>query len=140
MKRFLALAAAAAMSAVCFVGCGSSNKDYFVGKWQAKSMTTDGKTIEGEYMGISIGAIFQVEFKDDETGRIIMYGEDDTNFDWKAYGYKVDISVDGETVTFEKDGDDIKAEKDDTSFTLKKVDEFSKLDLSKLGIDEEESN
>ena len=139
MKRFLALAAAAAMSAVCFVGCGSS-KDDFVGKWQAKSMTTDGETIEGEYMGISIGAIFQVEFKDDETGRIIMYGEDDTNFDWKADGDKVDITVDDETITFEKEGDDIKAEQDDTSFTLEKVDEFSKLDLSKLGVDEEESN
>ena len=139
MKRFLALAAAAAMSAVCFVGCGSS-KDDFVGKWQAKSMTTDGKTIEGEFMGISIGAIFQVEFKDDETGRIIIHGKEDTNFDWKADGDKVDVTVDGKTVTFEKEGDDIKAEKDDTSFTLKKVDEFSKLDLSKLGIDEEESN
>ena len=137
MKRFFAMTAAAAMFAIGLVGCGSS-KDDFVGKWEAKSMTVDGETMEGEYMGIDIGAMFQVEFKDDDSGYIKIYGEDNVDFDWKAEDDSVDVTVDGETVTFEKDGDYIKAEEGEgdekTSFTLKKVDEFSELDLSKLDV------
>lgn len=135
MKKLIGMAAALAMSVTCLTACGSS-EDAFVGKWECKEMKASGVTVTDEVMGVPVAAMFQVEFKDDKTGEVMMMGEENETFDWSAEDDTASIEIDGETVEFKKDGDMIKASEEsdgeEVSFTLVKVDEFTEYDLSEL--------
>ncbi|MGN0614305.1 MAG: hypothetical protein ACI4JB_10465 [Porcipelethomonas sp.] len=134
MKKLVGILATLAMSVTCLTACGGEGD--FVGKWECTEMTYGGETIEGDYMGVPVGSMFQVEFKDDNTGSIMVVGEDAATFDWKADGDTVTITADGEDVEITKDGDQLVAKEgegdDETSFKLKKVDEFSEFNLDEL--------
>lgn len=136
MKKLIGMVAALAMSVTCLTACGSDSKDSFVGKWECKEMKSDGMTLTDEFMGIPVASMFQVEFKDDNTGEVTVIGEDTESFEWEADGDKVSLDVDGETVEFKKDGDTITASEGsgdtETSFTLVKVDKFTEFDASTL--------
>lgn len=134
MKKLVGLLATLAMSVTCLTACGGSGD--FVGKWECTEMTADGQTIKDEFMGVPVGAMFQVEFKDDNKATINVLGEEAETVDWEADGDTVKIKADGEEVEIKKDGDQLVAKEgegdEETSFKLKKVDKFTEVDLDAL--------
>ena len=136
MKKLIGMVAALAMSVTCLTACGGDGKDVFVGKWECKEMKAEGMTLTDEFMGIPVAAMFQVEFKDDNTGEVMVIGEETENIEWEADDDKVSFEVDGESVEFKKDGDTITASEGsgdtETTFVLVKVDKFTEFDASSL--------
>ncbi len=141
MKKLFGMIAALAMSVTCLTACGSS-EDAFVGKWECKEMKMEGMTISDEFMGVPVGAMLQVEFKEDKTGVAMAMGEEEGTFEWKADDDKVTADIDGEEAVFTKDGDLLTMTPPDgegETVTLKKVDSFTEFDASALedGLDQE---
>lgn len=119
-----------------------SDAQGFEGKWECESMNMGGMTIEGEFFGIPIGVMMQIEIK--AGGEGISYENDNGNtteekFTWKSDGSKITIAQEGEEIEFElKDGKLVASyteEGQTVSVTLKSVDkftEFTEEDASKL--------
>ena len=128
VKNIIALMAAGILSMVSFTGCGAGND--FIGKWEAKSITTGDQTLEGDIGGTPVAVAFQVEFKDGGEGEILVSGTDSQKFNWEAEDDTITVkSADGsaksEELKFHKDGDELKAEQGEMNVVLVKVDEFT---------------
>ena len=127
-KKITAFSAAALMSIASLTGCGSGND--FVGKWEAKSITSGGQTLEGDLGGTPVAVAFQVEFKDGGEGEILVAGSDSKKFNWEADGETITAKSSEESsgiseLKFQKDGDELKAEQSGMNVVLVKVDEFT---------------
>ena len=126
VKKIAAVMAAGVLCMASLVGCGAGNG--FVGKWEAKSLTTGDQTFEGDINGTPVAIAFQIEFKDGGEGEILIAGSGSEKVNWEADGDTATVKSDGtssQELTFTKDGDELKAEQDGTNIVLVKVDEFT---------------
>lgn len=149
MKKIIGVLAALAMSVTCLTACGKEKneekaEDKFIGKWECTEITADGMTMTGEFMGVPVAAMFQIEFKDAENGSVISVGEDPEEFKWKADGdtVKLESEEDDEPVELKKEGDMLviseKDEESEVTMKLKKVDKFTEVDPDAFGGEDEE--
>lgn len=146
MKRIITLAVTALMLAMCLVGCGKRDPKYF-GKWEASSMTLDGKTSD-KVMGVPIAALFRFEiYKDGKVkwqsavdNNIIQNANSGMDVTWKEVNenrieIKVsDLSGKSETQTMNLNyrDDMLVIEESGSAIYLKKVDEFTAIDPNAL--------
>ncbi len=123
LKKITAFSAAALLSIASLTGCGND----FVGKWEAKSLTTGDQTYEGEINGTPVAVAFQIELKNDGEGEILIAGSENEAITWEADGDKVTAKASGssEELTFQKDGDTLTAEQGGMNVVLVKVDDFT---------------
>lgn len=111
----------------------SAESSSFEGKWECEAMTMGGVTLEGEFFGVPVATMMQIELKSGGKGSHCEY---DT--EGNAEEYDITWTADGNTLTLEREGDEIEFELKDgklvatykeegqsVSVTLKKVDKFT---------------
>ena len=146
MRRIISLAFAAFMLAMCLVSCGKRDPKY-IGKWEASSMTLDGKTSE-QIMGVPISALFRFEVSDDGKvtwhsavdNNIIQNANSDMDITWKEVkDDRIEFKVtdrtgksDTQTMNLNYRDDMLVIEEGSSAIYLKKVDEFTKIDSEAL--------
>ena len=150
MKKLAVLIMAAIIACFTLTACGGSD---FEGKWECKSMSMGGMTIEDNFMGIPLGAMFQMEINSDGTGVLKSGmgedGEDEDSgpqeFTWKEKDGKLVLTAkneDGkdEDIELEFEDDELTMEMEGETVVFGKVDKFTEFDASQfsLGGDDEE--
>lgn len=150
MKKLAVLITAAIIACFTLTACGGSD---FEGKWECKSMSMGGKTIEDNFMGIPLGAMFQMEINSDGTGVLKSGmgddGEDEDSgpqeFTWKEKDGKLVLTAkneDGkdEDIELEYEDEELTMEMEGETVVFGKVDKFTEFDASQfsLGGDDEE--
>jgi uncharacterized lipoprotein YehR (DUF1307 family) len=129
-KKMTAFSAAAIMGISALTGCGAG--DDYLGKWEAKKLSMGGETYEGDVNGTPVAVAFQIEFKENGEGEILISGVGSQAITWEADGDTVTAKSteasegsEAEELKFTKNGDELTAEQDNMNVVLGKVDEFT---------------
>ncbi len=135
MKKICSIISVLMMTVLCLVGC-SDNGEKFIGKWECEEMYYQGIAMDSTDLGIPIEMVLQLEFKEDNTGEMIVIGGDNEQFEWKAENDSFKVNIGGEEVTVSRKEDNLNVTQCEgeyvTEFTLVKVDEFTEADIEEL--------
>ena len=137
MKKTAVLLLSMIMLCLCLVGCGGSDVE---GKWETTKVTEGGKSYEGEYNGIPIAVVYQVEFKSGGKGTITAFSvsaeDDDHDFTWEADGKTIKLTAgegdEKDTMEMTLDGDKLSGSFGGVSVEMKKVDKFTEFDFEEF--------
>lgn len=119
-KKILAVLMIAVLAfglVACGGGGGGANKPSPVGTYTLTGMTEDGEETSQEDLELmaSLGLTVTMEFKDDNTGALTLFGEA-MEFTWDDSN----ITMEGESVPYTFDGTTLTLEQDGTSMTFTK--------------------
>lgn len=101
----------------------------WTGRWECVSLTIDGKTYDGEYMGVPLYAMIALELSEDGSVKAMspMAGSE-TDADWSEDGGHIIISAGDEKLDAEMKDEKLCMTEDDTVYIFGRVDSFTDFD------------